>query len=103
MPRVGYRHNVRAGIVTATLVLVGGNVPRRDFRFLIDPGVEIPEESTAFHGISTEQARAEGRASADALGELARLCTRPGNVAYRLWRSTAPTTSPCWTESLAGT
>jgi DNA polymerase-3 subunit epsilon len=63
----------RARIVTATLVLVGADVPRRDFRFLIDPGVEIPEESTAFHGISTEQARAEGRAPADALGELARL------------------------------
>jgi DNA polymerase-3 subunit epsilon len=62
-----------ARIVTATLVLVGAGAPRHDFRFLIDPGVEIPVESTAFHGISTEQARAKGRAPADALAELARL------------------------------
>jgi DNA polymerase-3 subunit epsilon len=73
----------RARIVTATLVLVGANSPTRDFRFLIDPGVEIPAESTAFHGISTEQARAEGRVPADALAELAQLL-------YTTWERGVP-------------
>jgi DNA polymerase III subunit epsilon len=63
----------RARIVTATVVLVGSNRPNHEFHLLIDPGVEIPAESTAFHGITTEQARAEGRAPADALAEIVRL------------------------------
>lgn len=73
----------RARIVTATLVLVGASSPTRDFRFLIDPGVEIPAESAAFHGISTEQARAEGRMPADALAELAQLL-------YTTWERGVP-------------
>jgi DNA polymerase-3 subunit epsilon len=63
----------QARIVTATLALVGGRRPNHEFRLLIDPGVEIPAASTAFHGITTEQARAEGRAPADALTEIVRL------------------------------
>lgn len=34
---------------------------------LIDPEVEIPEEATAIHGITTERARAEGLPLSDAL------------------------------------
>lgn len=34
---------------------------------LIDPGRPIPEEATAIHGITTERARAEGMALADAV------------------------------------
>ena len=63
----------RARIVTATLVLVGANRPNRESHLLIDPGVEIPAASTAFHGITTERARAEGRTPADALAEIVRL------------------------------
>ncbi|MGH3974072.1 MAG: exonuclease domain-containing protein [Pseudonocardiaceae bacterium] len=63
----------RARIVAATLVLVGANRPSQEFRLLIDPGVEIPAASTAVHGITTEQARTEGRAPADALAEIVRL------------------------------
>jgi DNA polymerase-3 subunit epsilon len=63
----------QARIVTATLVLVGADRPRHVFRLLIDPGIDIPAASTAVHGITTEQARSEGRAPADALAEIARL------------------------------
>lgn len=59
----------QARIVSATLVLVGASRPSHEFRLLIDPGVEIPAASTAFHGITTGQARAEGRTPADALAE----------------------------------
>jgi DNA polymerase III subunit epsilon len=62
-----------ARVVAATLVLVGAGRPRHEFRLLIDPGVEIPAAATAVHGITTEQARTEGRAPADALTEIVRL------------------------------
>jgi DNA polymerase III subunit epsilon len=39
--------------------------------FLIDPGVEIPAEATAIHGITTEHARAHGRPPREALDEIA--------------------------------
>lgn len=45
-------------------------VPGRDTEVrhtLIDPGVEIPAEAAAVHGISTERARAEGKPAADTL------------------------------------
>jgi DNA polymerase-3 subunit epsilon len=50
-----------ARIVTACAVEVGPNglVDRRGW--LADPGVDIPAEATAVHGITTEHARAEGR------------------------------------------
>jgi DNA polymerase-3 subunit epsilon len=55
-----------ARIVTADVVRIdqwgqvtGGN------SYLADPGVEIPEEATAIHGISTAHARQHGMAAAD--------------------------------------
>ena len=57
-------------VVTAALV-------RRDGygtavrSWLIDPGVEIPGEAAAIHGITTERARAFGRPPAEALEQLA--------------------------------
>lgn len=50
-----------ARIVTASIVLVdesGRPVQKREW--LINPGVEIPDEAAAIHGINTERARAEG-------------------------------------------
>ncbi|RAY11571.1 3'-5' exonuclease [Actinomadura craniellae] len=61
-----------ARIVTATLVFVGAGKPTETIDFLIDPGVEIPAEATAIHGITTEQARAGGRKPAEAIREIAR-------------------------------
>jgi DNA polymerase-3 subunit epsilon len=40
------------------------------FDWIVDPGVEIPEEATAVHGITTERARAEGRPAAEAVIEI---------------------------------
>lgn len=38
--------------------------------WLADPGVEIPTQATAVHGISTERARSEGRLAVDVVGEI---------------------------------
>lgn len=38
--------------------------------WLADPGIEIPEQATAVHGISTERARAEGRPAPEVISEI---------------------------------
>lgn len=38
--------------------------------WLADPGIEIPEQASAVHGISTERARAEGRPSIEVVAEI---------------------------------
>ena len=64
----------QARIVTASVVLVSpaGEV-LREWEWLADPGVEIPEEAAAVHGVSTERARAEGRPVAEVTAELTQL------------------------------
>lgn len=49
-----------ARIVTSALVHIDAQGARPK-EMLADPGVEIPEEATAVHGISTEHAREHGR------------------------------------------
>lgn len=62
-------HSVR--IVSASIVLVNGRgEPRQTHEWLADPGVEIPAEATAIHGVSTEKARAEGRPAAEVTAEV---------------------------------
>jgi DNA polymerase-3 subunit epsilon len=57
-------------IVTAALVRrVGSSM--QVMRWLIDPGVPIPEGATAVHGITTEHARRHGCAPHEALDEIA--------------------------------
>ena len=66
-------------LVTAALVLridgasyrSGVSAPDQVATWLTDPGVEIPEQATAVHGITTEQARRDGRPIEDVLHELA--------------------------------
>ncbi|MDR0625888.1 MAG: DNA polymerase III subunit epsilon [Bifidobacteriaceae bacterium] len=58
-------------IVTAALVKRIAGAPPETYTWLIDPGVEIPPQATAVHGITTEKARAEGRRPAEALEEIA--------------------------------
>ncbi len=55
-------------IVTSALIRISkaGAEPKE---LLADPGVEIPAEATAVHGISTEHARAHGRPHDDVLAE----------------------------------
>jgi DNA polymerase-3 subunit epsilon len=58
-------------IVTAALVLRGPDGTRSVRTWLLDPGVEIPAEATAIHGISTAEARAHGQDAVGALEEIA--------------------------------
>ncbi|GKQ39522.1 3'-5' exonuclease [Streptomyces sp. A012304] len=57
-------------IVTAGIVEVGGSTPPAAANWLINPGVEIPEQATAVHGITTEYARAHGQDAAEGIAEL---------------------------------
>ena len=78
-------------IVTATLVKIDGSeVESREW--LINPGVEIPDEATAVHGVTTLHARACGDdpavACAQILTELdhPRRSTRPGRSGHTTTR-----------------
>lgn len=57
-------------IVTAAVSVVGGGKPTESRTWLVDPGVEIPGEATAVHGITTEKARSEGLNAATAVDEI---------------------------------
>ncbi|MEV5018812.1 3'-5' exonuclease [Streptomyces sp. NPDC053780] len=50
-----------ARIVTGAVIEVRGGEPQGRREWLADPGVEIPAEAVAVHGISNERAAAEGR------------------------------------------
>lgn len=60
-----------ARIVTAAITVRGGGRPDAAFTWLINPGVPIPAESTAIHGIDDAKAQAEGQPPAAALAEIA--------------------------------
>jgi DNA polymerase III epsilon subunit-like protein len=57
----------QARIVTAAIVVAGGGLTTETFTALADPGVEVPDEAAAIHGVTTERARAEGRLADDVL------------------------------------
>lgn len=57
-----------ARIVTSALITIDGAC-RDDLEILADPGVEIPAEATAIHGITTEYAREHGRPHDEVLTE----------------------------------
>lgn len=60
-------------IVTAAVYGVGGGQPVQPGTWLADPGVEIPAEASAVHGITTEQARSEGRPAREVVAEVVEL------------------------------
>lgn len=60
-----------ARIVTAAIVGRGGGAPERVQKWLINPGVPIPPETTAIHGIDDTKAKTEGQDPADALEVIA--------------------------------
>ena len=63
-----------ARIVTASVVLLdpaGQIINRREW--LVNPGLEIPAEATAVHGVSNEKAQAEGQPAAAAVQEILEL------------------------------
>ncbi|MET8243990.1 3'-5' exonuclease [Streptomyces sp. NPDC005202] len=62
-----------ARIVTGAVIEVGGGEPRGRREWLADPGVEIPADAVAVHGISNERAAAEGSPAdrvADAIADV---------------------------------
>lgn len=59
----------QARLVTACVAACGATGVATA-QWVIDAGVEIPEEATAVHGVSTEQARRDGQPIAVALPEL---------------------------------
>ncbi|MFD3696417.1 3'-5' exonuclease [Streptomyces sp. NPDC058646] len=60
-------------IVTAAVVrLDPDGTVAQERTWLLDPGVAIPEQASAIHGISTEHARAHGVPAAAAVEEIAR-------------------------------
>ena len=87
-PLVGFDTET-TGVDVATDRIVTAAVVTRDATgtrartWLIDPGVPIPPAATAVHGITTEQARTEGRAPRAALDEVA-------SALVTAWRSGVP-------------
>ncbi|WP_449342168.1 exonuclease domain-containing protein, partial [Streptomyces aurantiogriseus] len=63
-------------IVTACLVEVGGKHPPIPANWLLNPGVEIPEQATAVHGITTERARSEGQDAAEGIAQIVAALTQ---------------------------
>jgi DNA polymerase-3 subunit epsilon len=65
------RDPLDARIVTASIVVVNGRSEILQTReWLVDPGVAIPEEAAAIHGITTAKAQAEGMDAATAVAEI---------------------------------
>ncbi|MFJ9037417.1 exonuclease domain-containing protein [Streptomyces sp. NPDC102406] len=57
-------------IVTACVVQCGGGHDTASGTWLTDPGIDIPEQAVAVHGITTERARAEGRPAAEVVEQV---------------------------------
>lgn len=61
----------RDRIVTAAVILVGGGRPTETREWLLNPGMDIPAEATAVHGITTEHARDHGADPAEGVAQIA--------------------------------
>ena len=62
---------VEARIVTAAIVRTGTTPGTHARTWLLNPGVPIPEGATAVHGITTEQAVADGMDAATGIAQIA--------------------------------
>jgi DNA polymerase-3 subunit epsilon len=71
------RDPLTARIVTASIVLVDGSGQVLEHHeWLADPGVDIPEEAAAIHGVTTQHARAHGLPVADVVGGISSTLAR---------------------------
>lgn len=61
-----------ARIVSAAYLLLGAKGIASRATWLVNPSIDIPEGATAVHGITTEQARADGMEAGRACDEIAR-------------------------------
>ncbi|MFI1102032.1 3'-5' exonuclease [Streptomyces melanogenes] len=66
---------LEARIVTAAVVGVRGGEAVRQRNWLADPGIRIPEQASAIHGISNERAASEGRPVREVADEIAETIT----------------------------
>ncbi|MFF4369674.1 3'-5' exonuclease [Streptomyces sp. NPDC001594] len=57
-------------IVTACVVQCGGGQPTASASWLADPGIDIPEQAAAVHGVTTARARAEGKPAAEVVADV---------------------------------
>ncbi len=57
-------------IVTAAVSIVGGGEESESRTWLVNPGIEVPADATAVHGITTEKVQAEGQPAAVAVAEI---------------------------------
>lgn len=64
-----------ARIVSAAVVELRAGEPVRSQGWLADPGIRIPAQASAIHGISNERAAAEGRPAREVAEEVARTLT----------------------------
>ncbi|MFE3824569.1 3'-5' exonuclease [Streptomyces sp. NPDC059092] len=62
---------LEARIVTAAVVEVRGGEVIRERSWLADPGIRIPAQASAVHGISSERAASEGRPAPEVAAEVA--------------------------------
>ena len=66
------RDPLTARIVTASIILVDGRGELLEHHeWLANPGVDIPAEATAVHGIATQTARAQGAPAAQVVNQIA--------------------------------
>lgn len=72
-----------ARIVTATLIDIQPGYEPAGYSWLINPGVPIPDEAAAIHGVTTEIAEANGVTPTQALGEIRSLLRQ-------LWSPSVP-------------
>lgn len=78
-----------ARIVTATVVeIIGGEAT--DHTWLINPGIPIPDEAAAIHGITTETAQAQGLDPAYAIPEIRERLHRTASAGHPLVIMNAP-------------
>ncbi|MEU3447205.1 exonuclease domain-containing protein [Streptomyces thermolilacinus] len=57
-------------IVTAATIGLGGGGQPVPYEWLADPGIEIPAEASAVHGITTDHARAHGQAAHEVVDQV---------------------------------
>jgi len=71
------RDPLTARIVTATVVLVDADGEVLEHHeWLADPGIEIPEEAAAIHGVATDHARSQGRPALEVVRGVAAVLSR---------------------------
>ncbi|GDY61930.1 hypothetical protein SAV14893_013230 [Streptomyces avermitilis] len=92
-----------ARIVTGAVIEVKGQEPVGRREWLADPGVEIPADAVAVHGITNERAAAEGGPPTGSPSPWRRPSWGTGEPECRSWRTTRPSTSPSCPPNCAGT